>query len=273
MARGTGRCGNDVGPGVGGRPPPQRLALRGEIGTVRTRSDPVRTGLMFRHCRSRAHLPGPHLARQRPRCWARRLAAVSQAERLPISPLQWHGRRGLGARSPGAKAFCFTSWTACRHLTALLWPAFALSETIECDSIDARLHYSCLSTRTHSNHLQFHHTAPPPNLAPMGMDSHFMRGPLIARHPPSTQTPPKRGLCIYKSTARGGTFKIPIQPRDSIVDAIRGGRGAAQCTASLFAAATAFFGSVSSSTPSLYLAWAVASSTSWASENARWIMP
>ena len=39
-------------------------------------------------------------------------------------------------------------------------------------------------------------------------------------------------------------------------------RAAAQCTVSLFAAATAFFGSVSSSTPSLYLAWAVASSTS-----------
>jgi hypothetical protein len=30
----------------------------------------------------------------------------------------------------------------------------------------------------------------------------------------------------------------------------------------------AFFGSVSSNTPSVYLAWAVASSTSWPSENA-----
>ena len=38
--------------------------------------------------------------------------------------------------------------------------------------------------------------------------------------------------------------------------------GGAQCTATLFAAAAVFFGSVSSSTPSLYLASAVASSTS-----------
>src|SRR5204863_9898968 len=53
---------------------------------------------------------------------------------------------------------------------------------------------------------------------------------------------PKRGRCIYDLPECGGS--------------------ATQCTVSLFAAATAFFGSVSSSTPSLYLAWAVASSTS-----------
>ena len=49
--------------------------------------------------------------------------------------------------------------------------------------------------------------------------------------------------------------------------------GAAQCTTIFLAAAAAFFGSVSSSTPSVYLARAVASSTSWPSENARWILP
>jgi hypothetical protein len=46
-----------------------------------------------------------------------------------------------------------------------------------------------------------------------------------------------------------------------------------QCTASLFDAAPVFFGSVSSSTPSLYLAWAVAWSTSCPSVNARWSLP
>ena len=73
---------------------------------------------------------------------------------------------------------------------------------------------------------------------------------------------PKRGLCIYDSTACGGIFKIYDGHIDSTVDTTRAVRCAAQCTASLFAGATVFFGSVSSSTPSLYLAWAVASSTS-----------
>ena len=88
--------------------------------------------------------------------------------------------------------------------------------------------------------------------------------PVIAltQHPPSTKTPPKRGLCIYDSTACGGIFNISDYHIDSTGDTIRSLRGAAQCTSSLFAAATVFFGSVSSSTPSLYLAWAVASSTS-----------
>jgi len=76
---------------------------------------------------------------------------------------------------------------------------------------------------------------------------------------PETKTPPKRGLCVYDSTAGGGIFSLSDGHRDATVGTIR---GAAQCTAILFAANTVFFGSVSSSTPLLYLAWAVASSTS-----------
>ena len=95
-----------------------------------------------------------------------------------------------------------------------------------------------------------------------GPDSGKYRSLAPVIHPPSTQTPPKRGLRIYDSTACGGIFKIYDGHIDSTVDTTRAVRCAAQCTASLFAGATVFFGSVSSSTPSLYLALAVASSTS-----------
>lgn len=93
------------------------------------------------------------------------------------------------------------------------------------------------------------------------------------RPDPPRQTPPKRGLCIEDSPACGGPFNVSNSHGDSGVNTIRNGQGAAQCTASLFAAAAIFFGSVSRSTPSLYLACAVASSTSWPSVNARWSLP
>ena len=73
--------------------------------------------------------------------------------------------------------------------------------------------------------------------------------------------------CMWRNVQHLSTTTL------TTVATIRDIRGAAQCTASLFAAATAFFGSVSSSTPSLYFAWAVASSISWPSENARSILP
>ena len=63
---------------------------------------------------------------------------------------------------------------------------------------------------------------------------------LWPKHPSSTKTPPKRGLCIHDSTACGGILKISDGHIDSTVDTIRAPRGVAQCTASLFAAATVF---------------------------------
>src|SRR5207237_5407399 len=59
------------------------------------------------------------------------------------------------------------------------------------------------------------------------------------------QKPRRSGVCV---------FPTQLPRRNSTIDTIR----AAQCTASLFDAAPVFFGNVSSSTPSLYLAWAVA---------------
>src|SRR3569832_2014122 len=52
-----------------------------------------------------------------------------------------------------------------------------------------------------------------------------------------------------------------------------GFRGGAYWTASFLAELTAFFGRGSSSTPSLYLAWALASSTSWARVKLRDTLP
>jgi hypothetical protein len=40
----------------------------------------------------------------------------------------------------------------------------------------------------------------------------------LAQHPPSTKTPPKRGLCIHDSTACGGIFNISDGHIDSTVD-------------------------------------------------------
>ena len=77
------------------------------------------------------------------------------------------------------------------------------------------------------------------------------------------QKPRRSGVpCIHDSSACGGMFNISVRPADPTVDAIHSVQGVAQFTASLFAAAMVFFGSVSSSTPLSYLASAVASSTS-----------
>ena len=81
-----------------------------------------------------------------------------------------------------------------------------------------------------------------------------IRGP-SNRH---QQNPRRSRVCAFTTQLHVAEYSA-YGHIDPTVDTAR---GAAQCTASLFAAAAVFFGSVSSSTPSLYLAWAVASSTS-----------
>ena len=73
------------------------------------------------------------------------------------------------------------------------------------------------------------------------------------------QKPRRSGVCVFTTQLLVEEYSTSQTaaaiPRSILFEA-------AQCTAILFAANTAFFGSVSSSTPSLYLAWTVASSTS-----------
>jgi hypothetical protein len=90
-------------------------------------------------------------------------------------------------------------------------------------------------------------------------DSRYCSGPKH-RHQPKSR---RSGVCMFTTQLHVAAYSTSqttgLIPRSITIRAVR---GAAQRTASLFAAATVFFGSVSSSTPSLYLAWAVASSTS-----------
>src|SRR5512134_991027 len=73
----------------------------------------------------------------------------------------------------------------------------------------------------------------------------------LASAPTINNNPAEAGVCVQRCVAERSASQTATRYYSCC------SRRAAQCTASFFAAATVFFGSVSSSTPSLYLAWAV----------------
>jgi len=107
-------------------------------------------------------------------------------------------------------------------------------------------------------------------------------GPLPQAGAPARSVPAGIGGTAAQSGEKGEN--VPLRCRIGEVSANKKGgadvSGRRLCRvarnywiASFFAELTAFFGNVSSSTPSAYFAWAVASSTSWARVKLRATLP